>query len=347
MLLPVAIRPLSDEARTLHHQILSSNGAKMKLPRRILGRVSCSRLYPAASSAQWPQHKPFQVLAPVSAAPGQILTFFINGINPTSITAVLHQGAAIPAPVIDVRSIATCSGIAVPAQNTCGALTAVTVQIPYELSVLCPLCATPVFFTELVILGNGQSAAIDLNGLADQVHVMTSCDVFLNATGYVAPNNTSGLPCPPMVTHADGTLVTASKPANPGEELTAWVTGLGTTTPPATTGLASAKPLPTAQTFGINFNYTVNALATKPRPAFVSAPTLAPTYSGLAPGYVGLYQINFVVPPGPTNGISRCASPGTFLAGTNPVQSNLTVSFGGTFSFDGAGICVATQIPVD
>jgi len=29
------------------------------------------------------------------------------------------------------------------------------------------------------------------------------------------------------------------------------------------------------------------------------------------------------------------------------VLSNLTVSFGGGFSFDGAGICVATQIPVD
>jgi hypothetical protein len=27
--------------------------------------------------------------------------------------------------------------------------------------------------------------------------------------------------------------------------------------------------------------------------------------------------------------------------GSNVVQSNLTVSIGGTFSFDGAGICVA------
>jgi uncharacterized protein (TIGR03437 family) len=149
------------------------------------------------------------------------------------------------------------------------------------------------------------------------------------------------------VTHADGTLVTAAKPANAGEELTAWATGLGATNPPATTGQPSTKPLPTAQTLGINYNYTVNALATKPRPAFVPAPTLAPAYSGLASGFLGLYQINFVVPPGPSNGIARCAAPGTFLAGTNTVQSNLTVSFGGTYSFDSAGICVATQIPVD
>jgi uncharacterized protein (TIGR03437 family) len=310
--------------------------------------LSCGFFLCTLVSAQTIAGAGYLAPAPVSAAPGQILTFFIDGISPTGITAFLHQGAAIPAPVIDVRSIPTCSGIAVPAQNTCGALTAVTVQIPYELSVLCPLCATPVFlFTELVILENGQSAAIELNGLADQVHVLTSCDIVLNASGYVAPDNTSGLPCPPMVTHADGTLVTASKPANPGEELTAWTTGLGATNPPATTGHVSTKPLPTAQTLGINFNYTVNALATKPRPAFVPAPTLAPAYSGLAPGFLGLYQINFVVPPGPSNGISQCALPGTFGAGTNAVQSNLTVSFGGTYSFDGAGICVATRIPVD
>ena len=308
--------------------------------------LSCGFTLCAFASAQTITGAGYAAPAPVSAAPGQILTFFVDAIGTSGITAFLHQGAAIPAPVIDVRAIPTCSGIAIPAQNTCGALTAVTVQIPYELSVLCPLCAAPVFLsTELVILGNGQSAAIELNGLADQVHVLTSCDLLVNAHGYVAPENTSGLPCPPMVTHADGTLVTASQPADPGEELTAWTTGLGATNPPATTGQASPKPLPTAQTLGINFNYTVNALATKPRPAFVTAPILAPAYSGLAPGFVGLYQINFVVPPGPANGISRCAAPGKFL--TNAVQSNLTVSFGGAYSFDGAGICVATQIPVD
>jgi uncharacterized protein (TIGR03437 family) len=56
-----------------------------------------------------------------------------------------------------------------------------------------------------------------------------------------------------------------------------------------------------------------------------------PLYSGLVPGYVGLYQINFIVPPPPA-GTQSCS-------GT--VQSNLTVSVGGLASFDGAGICVA------
>jgi hypothetical protein len=47
-------------------------------------------------------------------------------------------------------------------------------------------------------------------------------------------------------------------------------------------------------------------------------------------GYIGLYQINFVVPQPPA-GIEACSG---------AVYSNLTVSVGGLFSFDGAGICV-------
>jgi uncharacterized protein (TIGR03437 family) len=70
-----------------------------------------------------------------------------------------------------------------------------------------------------------------------------------------------------------------------------------------------------------------------------------PLFAGLAPGYPGLYLINFVVPPEPLNGTPRCAE--TFVPGANVPQSNLTVSIGGGFSFDGAGICVATRIPVD
>jgi hypothetical protein len=59
----------------------------------------------------------------------------------------------------------------------------------------------------------------------------------------------------------------------------------------------------------------------------------------LTPKYPGLYQINFVVPPIP-NQTKPCAGSG-IGPGANAVQSNLTVSFGGSFSFDGAGICVS------
>lgn len=302
---------------------------------------------PAFIAAQTITGAGYTVPAPVSVAPGQIVTFFADGIGTTGIKATLQQGSAVPAPIINVQPVFTCSPI-LP-QTTCGSLVAVTVQIPYELTPPCVACASPitVLNTTLNITGNGLTLTIQLNAFTDQVHVLTVCDIVMNPSGTVSLNNNFGLPCSPIVTHANGTAVSATSPANAGEELTAWTTGLGATNPPAVTGQASKVPLPTAQTFGINYNYTVNALATKPRPGFIPAPTLTPVYSGLASGFAGLYQINFVVPAGPPNGIAQCALPGTSIAGTNAVQSNLTVSFGGGFSFDGAGICVVTRIPVD
>ncbi|MDQ2944602.1 MAG: hypothetical protein M3Y27_01425 [Acidobacteriota bacterium] len=60
------------------------------------------------------------------------------------------------------------------------------------------------------------------------------------------------------------------------------------------------------------------------------------------PGYAGLYQINFVV-PAPPGGTLPCIGLdiSQLSVGSNVVQSNLTVSFGGDYSFDGVGICVA------
>jgi uncharacterized protein (TIGR03437 family) len=289
--------------------------------------------------------------APVSVAPGQVATFFVAGLaSPlTGITAMLQQnGGSTPAPVQSVRPVSLCPDLA-GTSVSCGTLTAVTVQIPYELVPACPLCARPVSAVPptLVIAQNGQTGtAIELNPLGDEVHVLTSCDVVLGVPSTPRPLNLTGLPCTPIVTHADGSAVSAAKPANAGEELVIWAFGLGQTNPPAATGQASAMA-PAGGTFYLNFDYAVNALATKP---FIGSPDripLTPAFAGLAAGYVGLYQINFVVPPGPPNGIAQCALPGTVAPGGNAAQSNLTVSIGGQFSFDGAGICVVTQIPVD
>ena len=88
----------------------------------------------------------------------------------------------------------------------------------------------------------------------------------------------------------------------------------------------------------MDFNFRRNALATKPADArfFVG---LNPVYAGVAPGFIGLYQVNFIVPPVPPL-LPACVDPATIVAFGNVVQSNLTVSVGSNFSFDGAGICV-------
>ena len=68
-----------------------------------------------------------------------------------------------------------------------------------------------------------------------------------------------------------------------------------------------------------------------------------PEFVGLTPGQVGLYQINVKLPDTfPPVDPCTTASVITGTAGTlsNVALSNLTISFGGVSSFDGAAICV-------
>jgi hypothetical protein len=113
---------------------------------------------------------------------------------------------------------------------------------------------------------------------------------------------------------------------------------LDQTNPALTTGQPAAGSSPTTTTFALDFNYHPNALAAKPLPASVTG--VAPVFTGATQGFVGLYQINFIVPPAPAS-LPPCIDPGAALVNGNVTQSNLTVSVGTVFSFDGAGICVA------
>jgi hypothetical protein len=311
--------------------------------------IICGLSLSLLASAQTISGAGYTKPVPVPVAPGQILTFFVDGIGTSGIEATLIQVLDTPVPVIDVRTIPTCLVLSAASTNGCTDIVAVTVQIPYELMPTCPQCLSAIayFPSKLILRGNGRNATVDLSALTDQVHVLSTCDIVMSKDSGSPSGN--GLPCPPVVTHGDGSLVSSTRPAKVGETLTAWATGLGATNPAATTGKPSDKALPTAQPIGIHYNYTVNALPTKPRPPVVSLPQPTVLYAGLAAGYVGLYQLNFVVPEAPANGIANCATvippPGT--SSVNLPQSNLTVSFGGAYSFDGAGICFATRIPVD
>src|SRR5579862_8172361 len=159
--------------------------------------------------------------APVSVAPGQIATFYVqlpSGVSANIIGITLQQGSTnTNVPLQSLRTLSECPDSTAVSQPPCASLLAVTVQIPYELAPYCPLCARPVsFMPPLLIINQGGQppAVIELNPLADEVHVLTACDVALGA----APQpKYTGLPCAPLVTHIDGTLVSASSPANVGE----------------------------------------------------------------------------------------------------------------------------------
>lgn len=271
---------------------------------------------------------------PAAVAPGQLITVFVAGNVQGDVTAAV---SGKPAPVSSVRPASGC-----PSLTLCSSVTAITIQIPYDFEPACdftnPACNV-IAQAQLVVTVNGVAGApIELTPVADRIHILTACDtVDFSGSGSVPY---SELPCSPMVTHADGSLVTAASPAQYGEEVVAYAVGLGLTSPIVPTGQPAATATPTYETFVLDFNFRPNVLATQPV-VLCSCPTSPPTcpcpvlpiplYSGLTPGFVGLYQINFVVPP-PPQGTQACG---------DTVQSNLTVSVGGQSSFDGAGICVA------
>ncbi len=299
----------------------------------------------------------YTVPTPLKVAPGQIITVFASGVGstltkpvlagpgnlPTSLAGInvtIRQGTDTPAPILQVSPVNTCG-------SGCGVITAITIQVPYALiatcvptHMVCPASPAIIVASELFVSENGVAGTLSaLSALPDQVHVLTICDTVRPGMGI--PPGFSGLPCQPVVTHADGTLVSNISPASVGEELVAYAVGLGATTPAVPTGQAAAQPTPTVEAFLLDFNFHPNALPAQPLPIQTIAsltPPPAPLFTGLTPGYPGLYQVNFVVPPLPS-GTLPCAS------GISPLpqvaSTNLTVSLGGSSSFDGAGICVA------
>jgi uncharacterized protein (TIGR03437 family) len=81
----------------------------------------------------------------------------------------------------------------------------------------------------------------------------------------------------------DNQLVTPTNPIHPGDTIDIYATGLGVTTPPVNAGMpAPFAPLATA--------------VIQPSVTLGGVP-LDVLYAGLAPGEVGVYQINATVPP--------------------------------------------------
>jgi uncharacterized protein (TIGR03437 family) len=272
---------------------------------------------------------------PVFAGAGNLPTV-LAGIGVT-----VRQGTDIPAPVLEVSPVATCG-------SGCGAIAAITIQIPYGLWTGCALtnivCPNLALATEFFVTENGVAGALSaLTPVPDQVHILTLCDSV--ETGGAGYSPLGGLPCQPVVAHANGALVSNTNPAAAGEELVAYAVGLGATNPAVPSGQAAAQPTPTVEPFTLDFNFHPNALASQPLPSQGTAggaPPTVPLFTGLTPGYAGLYQVNFIVPPLPS-GTLPCASAATPAAGLP--ATNLTVSVGGSASFDGAAICVSQFSP--
>ncbi|HKX00391.1 MAG TPA: hypothetical protein VJN43_21815 [Bryobacteraceae bacterium] len=292
----------------------------------------------------------YSLPAPTPIAPGQVITFFVSGLTPTAeemspserqpgtvsvaanalplpyklagISANLLSGE-IAVPIMAVSSSNTCL-LSAPAPGLpCGAIIGVTVQVPFELPLDRGFSPPNIIFLTISD-DSGHSGAVRVIAETDQIHIV--------ANGALALPSAAG-----VVTHGDGTMVSNTHQAKPGEELVMYAFGLGITTPTVKAGVASPIPAPaTHATFALNVDYGVNISASPGPVLFNPSSGRTPVFTGLTPGYVGLYQINFIVPPPPI-GLPACSGPSG-----GPVVSNLTVTLVGGASFDGAAICVAT-----
>jgi uncharacterized protein (TIGR03437 family) len=196
--------------------------------------------------------------------PGGISTLFCTGLQ--GIGGIV-QAEAVPLP----RSLAGVEvlirGTAVPllAVADLGSFQQINFQTPVE---------NVSFFDRAAVVVQVRQGSRSADILVP--YASTPADFFRDAAGRVL-----------LLHGGDYALVTPAAPGTPGEVLVAYATGLGPVQPPVPSGhVAPREPLSTIIEGSGLRRYTI---------LINEAPTNV-LFAGLAPDFVGLYQLNFQVP---------------------------------------------------
>ncbi|MGA3097646.1 MAG: hypothetical protein ABSF25_14420 [Bryobacteraceae bacterium] len=193
--------------------------------------------------------------------PGEFITLFGTGMAPSGASAA----ATVPFPPI-------LGGVQVMIDNLPAPLYTVS---PGEISAIVPYG-----------IGTGVVTIQVINNGALSNTVTTYA-------GTTAPGvftlNEDGLGYGAVQHNADYSLVTAAKPAQPGEYLIVYLSGLGAVSPAVADGSAA----PGSPSFSLDTNSIT---------VFIGGQSVTPVYSGLVPGSAGLYQLDVQVPTGLTAG---------------------------------------------
>jgi uncharacterized protein (TIGR03437 family) len=212
-------------------------------------------------------------VAVVNSASFRAATEAISGVAPGSIVSVFGTGlagatqSAANAPMPEVLADTAVSFNNVPAPLFYVSPNQINAQVPFGLP--------------------PGDVTVEVRQLSSSV-VRQTITVAPAAPGVFTTNQRGT--GPGVVLHAaDFSLVTESAPAHPGEYLSVFCTGLGQLKSFVADG--NAAPYPPAET----------VLAPEVRVGNILASV---TFSGLAPGYVGLYQVNVQVPMGAPTGIA-------------------------------------------
>jgi uncharacterized protein (TIGR03437 family) len=204
-------------------------------------------------------------LAPITnaVAPGEFVSLFGSGL-----CSATEGAPSLPLPTNLANVQVSVNGVFAPISYV--SPNQINVVVPYE-------TASDGYATFQVSSDTGLSNAVTLYERG------TAPGVFTSTNGGFAPGVG-----PAAALHADFSPVSQGNPAQVGETLLLYVSGLGAVKPAVADGAAAvANPLSVVVA---NVGVVVDG-----QPAVV-------TFQGLAPGFAGLYQVNFVVPSGVSSG---------------------------------------------
>lgn len=204
--------------------------------------------------------------APFTAqvSPGEFLTLYGSGLADTTATATL------PFPT-------TFNGVQVMVNQTAAPISYVS---PTQISIVVPYLTTPNSVAQIYVVNNGANS-----NLLTSFTGSTSVGVFTNnpvgGLGYAA------------ALHPDNSVISESSPAQIGETVAVYLAGMGVVAPPVQDG-AAAPTSPLSYTSATPLVYLLDSSG-----HYLQGKV---TFSGLAPGYTGLYQVNFTIPSGLVSG---------------------------------------------
>jgi uncharacterized protein (TIGR03437 family) len=234
-----------------------------------------------------------------TAAPEEIVTIYANGMGATDeITkgyqTTTAQGVSLtfngtPAPLFALVTESNQLNAIVPTELPSSGTVQVELTTPTGKSLALPLimeAAVPGIFL-VPVPGN---ATADI-----------AAAQFANTTWLVVPTSAAtalGLAQNCTASQANP-IANCGQPAAPGDYLVLYVTGLGEATPD---GKAGGTPLATGTAAPSDGSTLYETTAT---PTIqIGGVSATPLFSGIAPGFAGLYQIDFQVPMGVTEGDS-------------------------------------------
>jgi uncharacterized protein (TIGR03437 family) len=243
-----------------------------------------------------------------TTAPGTIVSLYGNGFGTTSqstgFPATTFQGVSVtfngtPAPLFALS--VTPSTTSPPSLGA----SQINLLVPYELpttgvvqvAVKTASATSPNFALNMAAGAPGIYYIQDPSTLTRfNILAQFNQTAWLNMPASMAAALNKANPAFPGLYQASTSpLSECGQPAAPGDYLVLYVTGLGLATP---NGTPNGKPLTTGNVAPADGSVLYETVATPT--VTVGGFPVTPVFSGIAPGFSGLYQIDFQVPTGVT-----------------------------------------------